>query len=313
VPIPRADGTVFGTFCCLSHSPQPSLGERELELMHVLARLIGVQLDREDAAAEQHRFALAAGNVAALVAALEARDGYTEQHSRAVVEFSVAVGAKMGLTADELVELEVVALLHDIGKIGISDAVLRKPGKLNGDEQAEMRRHPEIGARIVSSMPGLASLAPAIRAEHERWDGGGYPDGLRGDAIPLASRIVLVCDAYHAMTSDRPYRRSLPQADAMAELRLNAGTQFCPAATRAALAVLAPDEYDADVAADGGPDAVALVGVAHTQDELADEFDIRAGVHARHGKPARAAIARRKAMQHRELARQARAQVTGRA
>jgi HD-GYP domain-containing protein (c-di-GMP phosphodiesterase class II) len=305
VPIPLADGTVYGTFCCLSHSAEPSLGDRELDLMRVLARLIGLQLDREAAAAETQRLAVAAGNVAALVAALQARDGYTEEHSRAVVDLSVAVGREIGLAAGELAELETVALLHDIGKIGVADAVLRKPGRLTAEEEAEMRRHPEIGARIVGSMPGLAALAPAIRAEHERWDGGGYPDGLRGDQIPLASRIVLVCDAYHAMTSDRPYRRSLRAEDARAELRRNAGTQFCPTTIEAALAVLAPDEVAADAALHGRPDIAALVRIARGHDELADELDIRAGVHARHGKSASAAIARRQATEHRERARRA--------
>jgi HD-GYP domain-containing protein (c-di-GMP phosphodiesterase class II) len=96
-----------------------------------------------------------------------------------------------------------------------------------------MRRHPEIGERIVAAMPPLAHLAPMIRAEHERWDGGGYPDGLAGEEIPLASRIVFACDSYHAMTSDRPYRAAMPKSVAAAELRANAGTQFCPRAVGA--------------------------------------------------------------------------------
>jgi HD-GYP domain-containing protein (c-di-GMP phosphodiesterase class II) len=108
----------------------------------------------------------------------------------------------------------------------VPDAILCKPGGLTPDEWAEMRRHPEIGERIIRSMPGLSHLAPVIRAEHERWDGGGYPDGLAGPQIPAAARIVLACDAYHAMTSDRPYRAAMPVESALAEIERNAGTQF---------------------------------------------------------------------------------------
>jgi HD-GYP domain-containing protein (c-di-GMP phosphodiesterase class II) len=115
-----------------------------------------------------------------------------------------------------------------MGKLGIPDAILHKPGPLNDEERAIMRTHPEIGEHVVAAMPQLAHLAAAIRAEHEHWDGTGYPDGLRGAAIPLESCIVLVCDAFHAMTSDRPYRTAMSPRAALEELTREAGRQFCP-------------------------------------------------------------------------------------
>jgi len=238
VPVTLSDGRVYGTFCCLSHEPDPGLQERDQRLLTVLARLVGDQLEREDRLALERHAAVAAGTADALMAALAARDGYTEEHSHAVVDLGGAVAVQLGLDAAAVNDVQTVARLHDIGKIGVPDAVLRKPGKLSPEEWRAMQRHTEIGAEIVAAMPTLDHLAPAIRAEHERWDGGGYPDGLAREDIPVASRIVLVCDAYHAMTSDRPYRQAMPVASALDELRRNAGTQFCPATVAAAIGVL---------------------------------------------------------------------------
>ena len=131
-----------------------------------------------------------------------------------------------------------MALLHDIGKVGVPDAVLLKPAPLDESEWALMRRHPEIGARIVAEVEGLSHMAPAILADHERWDGLGYPLGLAGEAIPIASRITFACDAYHAMVSDRPYRAAMSHANAVEELRRNSGTQFDPRIVEALLDVI---------------------------------------------------------------------------
>ncbi|GAC1321228.1 MAG: hypothetical protein NVSMB25_14670 [Thermoleophilaceae bacterium] len=228
VPVVLSDGSTYGTFCCISHEPNFDLRTRDVQFMRVLARLIADQLQRAEHDAEQRRLAIMSSGTSALLAALSARDGYTEAHSVAVVETALMVGTKLGLESAAIGDLESAALLHDIGKIGVPDVILRKPGKLTEDEWVEMRRHPEIGERIIAGMAALAHLAPVIRAEHERYDGGGYPDGLAGEEIPLASRIVFVCDAYHAMTSDRPYRTALGKRAAIRELNHNAGTQFCP-------------------------------------------------------------------------------------
>jgi HD-GYP domain-containing protein (c-di-GMP phosphodiesterase class II) len=173
-----------------------------------------------------------------LMAALEARDGYTEEHSQAVVALALQVGERLELSMEGLREVESVAMLHDIGKLAIPDAILQHPGVLDEQEWAVMRSHVVHGGNIVASLPALAHLAAPIRASHERWDGGGYPDSLSGEDIPVASRIVGVCDAYHAMISHRPYRRPLSARHAHDELGRNAGSQFCPRAVEALLAIL---------------------------------------------------------------------------
>lgn len=233
VPLRFSDGRVRGTLCCLSHGPDPSLRERDAEFVKVLARLVAEQLEREELERANRGLAVRAAGVGALVAALEARDGYTGEHSRAVVRLSAAVARRLGLSEAEVADVEGVALLHDVGKIGVPDSVLRKPGPLDEGERGRMRQHSAIGERIVSSVGGLAHLAPAVRAGHERWDGGGYPDGLEGEEIPLASRVVFACDSFDAMTSDRPYRRALDPRAALGELARNAGAQFCPRTVRA--------------------------------------------------------------------------------
>jgi two-component system cell cycle response regulator len=134
--------------------------------------------------------------------------------------------------------VEQCALLHDVGKIAVPDPILKKAGQLDAIEQEGMREHAAVGARIVGSLEGLAHLAPTIRATHERWDGTGYPDGLEGERIPLASRIVHGCDAWHAMRSDRPYRQALSTAEAIEEMRENVGRQFDPRVVEALAEVL---------------------------------------------------------------------------
>jgi hypothetical protein len=241
VPVVLPGGRRYGTLCCLSHEPNPGLGTRDVRFLELLARLVGDQLEREAGEERRRRAAVSGAEVTALLAALEARDGYTEEHSHAVVDLALAVAGELDLGAPAHEDIERAALLHDIGKIGISDAVLRKPAPLTEAEWLEMRRHPLVGARIVASVPGLSHLTPVIRAEHERWDGCGYPDGLWGESIPLQSRIVFACDAYHAMTSHRPYRRALSSGVATSELRRGAGTQFCPKTVDALLSVIDRD------------------------------------------------------------------------
>ena len=238
VPVQFSDGRIYGTMCCMSHSADPDLRERDAGFMGVLARLVSEQLEREEIEARNRVLEAKATGAGALLAALEARDGYTGEHSQAVVHLSVAVARRLGLPEDDVAEVEQAALLHDVGKIGVPDSVLNKPGLLDGREWALMREHPAIGERIVSSIESLAHLAPIIRAEHERWDGKGYPDGLSGDAIPLASRIVFCCDSFHAMTSDRPYREAIGIERALEELAKNAGTQFDPNVAAALLDVV---------------------------------------------------------------------------
>jgi HD domain-containing protein/GAF domain-containing protein len=240
VPIHLPDGSLYGTLCAVDARPSPGLGAREAELLRFLAQLVAdlIQDDAEDHRAQ--RQAVSDTGVRALLGALEARDFYTGEHSREVVALAVGVARRLDLPGDAVRDVEQVALLHDIGKVGIPDAILQKQGPLDEREWQVMRQHPVVGERIIVGTAGLTHLAPAMRAEHERWDGGGYPDGLRGEDIPLASRITLACDAYHAMTSDRPYRPSLSERRAREELRRCAGTQFDPQVVEALLQELGP-------------------------------------------------------------------------
>jgi len=180
----------------------------------------------------------------ALAAALDAEDRYTEAHGRETAALCLAVGRKLGLSPEELRYLDYGALLHDIGKIGIPGAILQKAGPLTGDETAMMREHPVIGERILTSVPFLAPVLPLVRGEHERYDGKGYPDGLTAEEIPIGARIILACDAFDAMSHDRPYRRALPPARVLEELRTNAGTQFDPQVVEALIAVVSEGRYD---------------------------------------------------------------------
>jgi HD-GYP domain-containing protein (c-di-GMP phosphodiesterase class II) len=146
---------------------------------------------------------------------------------------ALLVGRAAGLDREALRRLELGALLHDIGKIGIPSEILRKPGPLTEEEFATVRAHPELGEKILAPIDRLHDVRPIVRACHERWDGGGYPDGKRGEDIPVEARIVLVCDAFHAMVTDRPYRKRLCPTEAVRRLREGAGTQFDPAVVEA--------------------------------------------------------------------------------
>jgi two-component system cell cycle response regulator len=163
-----------------------------------------------------------------LLTALHERQPHLHDHLRDVADLSVAVGRRLGMSAEELDETARAAELHDVGKVAIPDAILNKPGPLDGEEWEFMRRHTIIGERILGSAPALAPVGKLVRSSHERFDGRGYPDGLVGNQIPLGARVVAVCDAYDAMTSDRPYREPLTPAEAMSELRRGAGFQFDP-------------------------------------------------------------------------------------
>jgi two-component system cell cycle response regulator len=176
--------------------------------------------------------------VEALAAAIDARDNYRSGHSDEVVRLAKGVAMLLGLTADAVERVGHGALLHDLGKLAIPSEILRKDGALDDAEWRVMAEHPVIGEDILRRIPQLAQLAPIVRHEHEHWDGTGYPDGLSGRRVPIGSRIILACDAYAAMTTERPYRRALWKADAVAELRARAGTQFDPTVVEALLDLL---------------------------------------------------------------------------
>jgi diguanylate cyclase (GGDEF)-like protein len=167
--------------------------------------------------------------VEALANALEANDEYTSSHTRWITDMALKVGSALGFDPPALKRLELGALFHDIGKIGIPTSILLKPGPLSPDERKVIEMHPELGARILEPIERLAEVRTIVRSCHEHWNGGGYPDGKAGEEIPIEARIVLVCDAFHAMTTDRPYRKRLSIEEACRRLREGAGSQFDPA------------------------------------------------------------------------------------
>ena len=211
-------------------------GERSLELLGGIASQAKLAISNALAFSELERTFLS--TVEALANALEAKDEYTHSHARWITDLSVRVGRELGLDEGALKRLELGALFHDIGKIGIPADILLKPGPLTPSERAVVETHPELGERILAPIEQLADVRPIVRACHERWDGAGYPDGLAGERIPIEARIVFTCDAFHAMTTDRPYRERLPVEEAERRLHEAAGSQFDPQVVEAVLRAL---------------------------------------------------------------------------
>jgi hypothetical protein len=264
VPVRLRSGEVFGTLCTVDTEPRPDLSERDVDLLRFVSDLAAEAIDAADEERALRTAETSSIGVRALLVALEARDQYTGDHSKEVVRLASAVARGLGLSEDEIRDVEQVALLHDVGKVGIPDAILQKQGPLDDVEWEVMRKHPIVGERIIVGTPGLSHLAPAMRAEHERWDGGGYPDGIAGERIPMASRITFACDAFHAMTSDRPYRPAMDREQACEELRRNAGKQFDPAVVEVLLREVermsSSDGAAADSAASNGKRALGRLG-----------------------------------------------------
>jgi putative nucleotidyltransferase with HDIG domain len=171
-------------------------------------------------------------SVQMLTDTIEAKDRALREHSDEVARHVAAVATKLRVGPRQRVELVCASLLHDVGKVGISERILSKPGPLNAEERATVEMHSSIGARLVEQVPELEEIAPAILHHHERWDGEGYPSGLRGEQIPPAARIIAVVDAFVSMLADRPYRQARSLADACDELERCAGTQFDPSVVR---------------------------------------------------------------------------------
>jgi diguanylate cyclase (GGDEF)-like protein len=228
--------------CLVALVERDDFGERELALLGGLAQQ--AKLAIANASSYEGLERTFVSTVEALANALEANDEYTSTHARWITDLSLRVGRELGLDERALKCLELGALLHDIGKIGIPSDVLSKPGRLTAAERKIVQTHPELGERIIAPIDRLQVVRPIVRHCHERWDGRGYPDGIAGEAIPLESRIIFVCDAYHAMTTDRPYRRALTHREAVRRLNEAAGSQFDPHVVEVALRVLEQRESD---------------------------------------------------------------------
>ena len=234
VPV-TVEGAVIGHIELLFTHDAP-LAYADLSHALAVADIAGLALARErDAAEVEHAYR---DTVAALATALEAKDADTGDHARALAALAGAVARRLSLDPDQVRKVEYAALFHDIGKIATPTEILLKPGPLTPAERTEIEQHVLHGARIVERIGFLREVAPAVRHSHERWDGQGYPSGLAGREIPLAARIVFACDTWHAMTSDRVYRKALPVDAAAAELRRVAGSQLDPVVVEALLAEL---------------------------------------------------------------------------
>lgn len=198
----------------------------DLALLETLANQVGTAIEKAMLHQELRETFL--GIIMGFAEALEKRDAYTGGHTRRVCSFSLAIGRRLGLPQGQLDELRLSAILHDIGKIGVSDKVLQKNGKLEPEEFAEMKRHPEVGAEILGHVKSLRNMLEGVRHHHEKFNGSGYPDGIQGNQIPLSARIIAVADTFDAMTSNRPYRKALSHQTALDELNAFSGIQFDP-------------------------------------------------------------------------------------
>ena len=196
----------------------------EIERLHIATSELSKKVDDARRNIESHY----ASTVKALLATIDAKDQYTRGHSERVARFSAFLAEKTGFQHDKILSLEQAALIHDIGKIGVEGYILKKQGSLDTMEFDEIKKHPQIGAKIITSVDFLQEMKPIILCHHERFDGSGFPDGIRGSAIPLSARLVAVADAVDAMLCDRPYRPALALEHVKEELTLKAGKQFDP-------------------------------------------------------------------------------------
>jgi putative nucleotidyltransferase with HDIG domain len=218
-------GSTWGVMNLEQEEPG-AFADEDMLLAHIVANQVGAAIHRCQLVEELEGAFLATLGV--LADAVELQDAYTADHANEVADLAVRVGRRMAVSGVELDRLRYGALLHDVGKIGVPGELLRKPGPLTPAERERMDEHTAIGARMLERIPLLAPVAPLVRSAHERFDGGGYPDGLAGCEIPRGAMIIATCDAMHAMTSDRSYRTALDRDDAIRELQDNAGTQFDP-------------------------------------------------------------------------------------
>jgi HD-GYP domain-containing protein (c-di-GMP phosphodiesterase class II)/pSer/pThr/pTyr-binding forkhead associated (FHA) protein len=257
VPL-RTSDAILGALYVDSLSEAGRFSEADLELMAALGNQAGVALHRVRLMGELERLLI--DTIRAIAATIDAKDGYTHRHSERVAALARRIALEIGLTADQQQTAELSALLHDVGKIAVPDSILNKPGRLTPEEFAEMKKHPLHGARIIANIqsPAVTAVLPGVQYHHERWDGSGYPEGLRGEEIPLLGRLLGVADFYDALTSARPYRPALSPEEAVALLQEGSGTHFD---ARIVEAVLRLHERH-DLLPDGWQELLPLRGTA---------------------------------------------------
>lgn len=255
VPLQTAEGTI-GSIAVGSSDTGRRFTSDDVRLLSTIANQVTIAVGNIGLFSSVQEAYLA--TVRALAAAVDAKDPYTRGHSEGVAKYALMIGEQLELSADQMIALEMAAYLHDIGKIGISEDILSKPGKLTDAEMSRMRHHPLIGANILKPVAFPWPIAPVVRHHHEHYDGQGYPAGLKSDEIPLLARVLTVADAFEAMVADRPYRRGRSRQEAVLELQRCSGGQFDPRIVDAFVAALesrevlapGPEEDEASIGAD---------------------------------------------------------------
>lgn len=245
VPL-RTTDEILGALYVDSLSGAARFSEPDLELLAAIGNQAGVAMHRVRLLGELERLLL--DTIKAIAATIDARDGYTHRHSERVAAVTAQLGRELGLSERERETAELSALLHDVGKIAVPDSILNKPGKLTAAEYAEMQKHPTHGARILENIQSatVKAVLPGVQYHHERWDGSGYPEGLKGDAIPFLGRLLGVADFYDALTSARSYRGAMPPAEVIRLVEEGAGRHFDPAIAAAMVRLFARGALDVD-------------------------------------------------------------------
>ncbi len=229
-------GKTIGVAEVLNKKGNRRFNKDDLELFAALGNQIAIAMENASLYSELDE--LFKSSIRAISEAVDAKDPYTRGHSARVVEYALLIGEALGMSKENLNDLEISAILHDVGKIGVPDSILGKPGKLTVQEYEYMKKHPEFGAGIIQPIDKLKKLSPNVLYHHERIDGNGYPSGLKGKRIPLPARIICIADSYDAMTTDRPYRKKKSIRAAFEELHRCSGTQFDPKLVRIFVAEL---------------------------------------------------------------------------
>lgn len=264
VPLISAEGTL-GAITVGSHDSSFRFTSDDVRLLATIANHVTIAIGNIELFSSLQDAYLA--TVRSLAAAVDAKDPFTRGHSDRVARYAIMIAVKMGLSHDQRTALEMAAYLHDIGKIGVKEEILLKPGKLTADEMGQMKHHPLIGANILKPVGFPWPITPVVRHHHERWDGEGYPAGLKGEEIPLLARILTVADAFEAMVSDRPYREGRTIEDAISELERCSGTQFDTRITAAFIEALRDEQASGVEVLDAGyeelqPDEIHAIFVA---------------------------------------------------
>lgn len=225
-PVVRSGRVVGVIFGCEKGGHDPQVSSYDIQLIEAAAGYVGAFIDNAALYSEQR--ALFLGTLEALTSSIDAKDRYTSGHSYRVAHLSWQLARAAGLTPEHAERVRIAGLVHDVGKIGVPEAVLTKSGKLSDDEFAAIKKHPEIGHRILKDIPLFGDVLPGVLHHHERWDGRGYPHGLVGEGIPLMARMIALADTFDAMSSNRSYRAAMPRPKVLVEIHRNAGVQFDP-------------------------------------------------------------------------------------